>query len=389
MYDIIVVGTGFSGSILARRFAEEHDKKVLLLEKRNHIAGNMYDEYNEYGILIQKYGPHFINTDNYWIIDYLSKYAKLYEHTVKLYSFIDGQYVRLPFNFQTVQQLLTPQKAEPVLKALRESFKGEDRVSIFDLVNHEDERVREYGTLLFEKAYKTYTMKQWGLTTEQIDPDVLNRVKMALNYDERYLNKDFQYLPVDGFTALFEKLLDHPNIELRLNTDALDKITFSGDKVLYDGIEPEALIYTGAIDELFDEKYGKLPYRSLKFAYESQEGHFALPCEIVSYPQADGYTRKTEYKQFNPCKAGCKHTTVVTEYPVEYIKDDPVANIPYYPVINDKNVSLYERYKKDAESFKNLFLSGRLAEYRYFNMDVVIEHTFEAFEIIKKCLNLE
>lgn len=191
MYDVVVVGSGFSGSILARKIAEEQDKRVLVVEQRPHIAGNMYDEFDDYGILIQKYGPHFLNTNKYWIIKYLSKYSELYEHEVKLLSFIDGKYVRLPFNLKTLQQLVGAEKSEGLLSKLREEFVGRDRISIFELLENKDYEINSYGKLLFEKAYKTYTMKQWGLGPEEIDKSVLNRVQMALNYDERYLNKDF------------------------------------------------------------------------------------------------------------------------------------------------------------------------------------------------------
>ena len=195
---IIVVGTGFSGSILARKIAEECDRKVEVIEKRPHIGGNMYDEYDEHGILVQQYGPHFLNTNKYWIIEYLSQYAELFPHDTHLLSFIDGEYVQLPFNFRTMQQLVGAKKSEPLLAKLREKFRGRDRVPIFELVDSDDEDIRAYGNLLFEKAYRTYTAKQWGLQPEEIDKSVLERVPMAMSFDARYLNKDFQYLPKKG-----------------------------------------------------------------------------------------------------------------------------------------------------------------------------------------------
>lgn len=389
MYDVVVVGAGFSGSILARKIAEEQNKKVLVVEQRPHIAGNMYDEINEYGILIQKYGPHFLNTNKYWIIEYLSQYTELYEHDVKLLSFIDGKYVRLPFNLKTLQQLVTPQKSESLLAKLRTKFRGRDRVSIFELIENEDMEIKSYGKLLFEKAYKTYTAKQWGLNTEEIDRSVLNRVQMALNYDERYLDKDFQYLPKNGFTKLFENLLKHNNIDVELSCDALKRIQFDNNNnvVTFDQKNIECLIYTGAIDELLNNKYGDLPYRSLDIRYNTQKGDFILPSEIVSYPQAVGYTRKTEYKQFNVYVDETPYTTVATEYPMEYNKNAKIGNLPYYPIINEENLSIYNNYLNNIKKYKNLFLCGRLAEYKYFNMDVVIEHAFEKYENITKYLN--
>ena len=203
MNDIIIVGTGFSGSILARKIAEECGRKVMVVEKRDHIGGNMYDEYDQYGILVQKYGPHFLNTNKYFIIEFLEQYGELFPHDTHLLSFIDGRYVQLPFNFRTVQQLVGAKKSEGLLKKLREAFYGRDRVPILELVDHADPDISEYGNLLFEKAYRTYTSKQWGLQPEQIDKYVLDRVPMAMSFDARYLNKDFQFLPGGGTQHLF------------------------------------------------------------------------------------------------------------------------------------------------------------------------------------------
>ena len=241
MEKIIVVGSGFSGAILARKIAEELGRQVLVVEKRSHIGGNMYDEVDEHGILVQKYGPHFLNTNNYAVIRFLKQYEELFPFAVQLLSYIDGRYVRLPFNFETVQQLIGPEKAEGLLAKLRKAFVGRDRVPILELVDHEDKDISAYGNLLFEKAYRTYVSKQWGLQPEEIDKYVLDRVPMAMGYDGRYLNKDFQYLPVHGFTKLFENLLDHPNITVQLNTDALEHLKLENGKAWYDGESVECL----------------------------------------------------------------------------------------------------------------------------------------------------
>lgn len=389
MGEIIVVGSGFSGGILARKLAEECGRKVTIIEKRPHIGGNMYDEYDEHGILIQKYGPHFLNTNKYFIIEFLEQYAELFPHDTKLLSFIDGNYVRLPFNFRTLQQLVGAKKSEALLAKMREKFAGRDRVPIFELVDSDDDDVREYGNLLFEKAYRTYTAKQWGLDPEDIDRSVLDRVPMAMNFDERYLNKDFQYLPKKGFTDLFKNMLDHPNIELRLNTDALDYIEFDEEnrKITYGGDQVELLVFTGAIDELFGLKYGRLPYRSLDIRYKYEEKKSILPEEIVSYPQAPGYTRSTEYKKFTyGIDKDIPVSMTATEYPLQYDPESENANIPYYPIIAEDNIKLYEKYLAEAEKYGNIVLCGRLAEYKYYNMDICIEHALEKFEDIKKKL---
>lgn len=388
MKKVIIVGSGFSGSILARKLAEEMNIRVTVYEKRSHIGGNMYDEYDENGILIQRYGPHFLNTNKYYIIKFLKQYADLFRYDVKLLSFIDGNYVRLPFNFRTMQQLVGDERSETLLRAMREEFVGRDRVPIFELLSSKNDDVREYGELLFEKAYKTYTAKQWGLSPDEIDKSVLERVPMAMNFDERYLNKDFQYLPKKGFTEIFKNMLDHKNINVILNADAFEHISFdeAGKRVLFDNEPLDLLIFTGNIDELFGLKYGRLPYRSLDFEYKYYDEKRHFPCEIISYPQADGYTRSTEYKQFTYGMQDINKTVVVTEYPVEYAPQDSKGNIPYYPVLTDDSMLKYEQYKRESEKYGNIVLCGRLAEFRYYNMDVCIEHALEKFEEVKKKL---
>lgn len=388
-YDLIVVGAGFSGSIMARKFAEEQNKKVLLIEQRNVVSGNMYDELDKYGILVQRYGPHFFYTNKWWLVEYLSQYCEMVEHNLKMLSYLDERYVQLPFNFQTVLQLAGPKKGEILLQKLRAAFIGRDRVPVFELLENEDEDIRWYGNLLFDKAYRTYTAKQWGLTTEQIDKSVLNRVQMVMGFDERYINKDFQYLPKEGFYKLIQNIVAHPNIELRLNTDALQYISFDSDKkkLLFEGQAIPLLIFTGAIDELFGEKFGKLPYRAVEFEYRYEKVDRKFPCDAVSYPQADGYTRETEYKNFNYIQVDTPYTVIAREYPMEYDKYGKKGNNPCYPIINDENVALYRRYVEEAEKYDNLFLCGRLAEYKYYNMDMVIESTLEKYEKIKGYLD--
>lgn len=388
MGKIIVVGAGFSGSIIARKIAET-GYKVTIVERREHIGGNAYDEYDENGILIQRYGPHFINTNNYKVIEFLEQFGELVPYDVKLLSYIDGKYVRLPFNFRTLQQLVGAKNSEPLLAKMRKEFAGRDRVPIFELINSRDGDIRGYGEMLFEKAYRTYTAKQWGIPPENIDKSVIERVPMAMNFDERYLNKDFQYLPLKGFTGIFDKILDHDNIEIRLNTDAFKGLTLDDVShcVFYEGEPVKCLIFTGAIDELFNIKYGRLPYRSLHMEYDYYPKKKVLPCEIISYPQADGYTRKTEYKQFTFGIGETDTTVVVTEFPLEYDPLSKDANIPYYPVLTEKSNAMYQKYTQEASKYKGVFLCGRLAEFKYYNMDVCIEHALQYFESIKEYLS--
>ncbi len=385
---IIVVGTGFSGSILARKIAEECNRRVEVIEKRPHIGGNMYDEYDENGILIQKYGPHFLNTNKYFIIEFLKQYGELFPHCTKLLSYLDGEYIRLPFNFESVQQLLGAKASESLINKLRAAFYGRDRVPVLELVDHEDKEISEFGTLLFEKAFKTYTSKMWGIGVDEIDKYVLDRVPMAMNYDERYLNKDFQYLPVNGFTEIFKNMLDHQNIDVSLNTDALEHIQFDNEThtVMYDGKKVDLLVFTGPIDELFSYKYGSLPYRSLEIRYEYFNNDSVLPAEIISFPQANGKTRSTEYRKLMYSDKSVSGSVVATEYPMWYDKSAETGNIPYYPVVTEESSEIYAKYVKEAEQYGNIVLCGRLAEFKYYNMDICIEHALEKFEAIRERL---
>ena len=386
MKKIVVVGAGFSGAVIARKIAEELDRPVIVIEKRAHIAGNMYDEIDEHGILVQKYGPHVIVTNRWSVIDYLSRYSEMFQHTVKELSFVDGNYVRLPFNFETVQQLIGAQNSEKLLAKLRKEYRGRDRVPVIELANHKDADISAFGNLLFEKAYRTYCAKQWDIPVETLDKTIMDRVPMAMSYDERYMDKDFQYLPKNGFTALFRDLLHHPNISLSLIDDALAHITFddAARRVLFDGEPLDILVYTGAVDELFALKYGELPYRSLDIQYQWFDQERIYPETIISFPQAKGYTRKTEYKFMMFDDSGARGSVIATEYPIAYVKGGEKA--PFYPVITDETKSRYELYRREAESYGNIFLSGRLADFKYYNMDDCILHAFEIFGKIKNYL---
>ena len=386
MKKVIVVGSGFSGSIIARKIAEELDIAVDVIERRAHIGGNAYDEYDENGILIQKYGPHFLNTNKYFIIKFLKQYAELFPHNTKLLSYLDEQYIRLPFNFQSVQELLGAERAETVIGKLRSNFPGSDRVPILQIVDCPDRDVSDFGTLLFEKAFRTYTSKMWGTDINKIDKYVLERVPFAMNYDERYLNKDFQYLPKNGFTEIFKNMLDHPNINVELGTDALEHIEFKDNNILYDGEKVKLLVFTGPIDELFEYKFGSLPYRSLDIRYEYSKQDSVLPAEIISFPQAEGKTRSTEYRKIMFDDSKCKGSVVATEYPLWYDKNAEIGNIPYYPVVTDESSEMYAKYVSETNKYGNIVLCGRLAEFKYYNMDICIEHALQKFEEIKEKL---
>lgn len=385
MHDIIVVGSGFSGSVIARKIAEELGEKVLVLEQRNHIGGNAYDEYDENGILIQKYGPHFIHTNNYEIVKFLKKYGELNVHLLKFLSYIDDNYVRLPFNFQSIQELLGEEKAITVINKMREKFSGKERVPILELLDSNDKCISDYANLLFDKAFKTYISKMWDLPPDKIDKYILERTPVVIGYDERYINDDFQFLPEKGFTNIFNNMLDHENIDIKLNINANELITFNeNNEIFFDGNKAKLLIYTGAIDEFFKYEFGELPYRSLDIKYEYFEKKKVLPSEVVSYPQADGYTRRTEYTQLMKDTDNINCTVVATEYPTKFEKG---KNLRYYPVNTEESKNIYEKYLNKSKEYDNLFLCGRLAEFKYINMHTCIENALNIFEKIKTIYN--
>lgn len=381
---IIVVGTGFSGAVIARKMAEEFNEPVLVVEKRNHIAGNMYDERSEHGIMVQKYGPHVVVTNHWAIIKYLSQYSEMVQHTVKELSYIDDCYVRLPFNFESMQQLIGPEQAEPLIQKLRIQFTGRDRVPVGELVKNQDIGIATFANLLFTKAYRTYIAKQWGVPPEILDNSIMDRVPFAIGYDERYMNKDFQYIPEKGFSTLFEKLLNHPNISIQLNIDAVPHITFDDNQglVFYDEEPVDLLVYTGPMDELFSLKFGELPYRSLQISYDWFDKERIYPEAIISFPQADKFTRRTEYKFLTPGNEQARGTIVATEYPLAYVKGG--ENAPYYPVITERTKSIHLRYKGEAKKYPGLFCCGRLADFSYLNMDECIINAWKTFDVIQK-----
>jgi len=381
--NIIVVGAGFSGSIIARKIVDELNIPVTIIEKRPHIAGNMYDELDEHNILVQKYGPHVLVSNNWNVIKCLQKYSSMKPYVVKELTVIDGKYVRLPYNYESIQQLVGPEKAMHILSKLRNSYPDKKKIPIRELIQTTDSELNAFAQMLYDKAYRTYCAKQWGLSPDILDYSIMDRVPLYLSYQERYMDKDFQFIPEKGFTKLFEKILDHPKIKIKLNTDFNEKSEMKNKHIYYDGEKVDLLVYTGALDELFNNKYGELPYRSLNIEYEWQDVPRVFPEAIISYPQAIGYTRKTEYRYLsggnNP-----KGTTIATEYPCSYKKGTSLT--PFYPVITDETKKIYEQYKNELNQYPGVFVCGRLAEFRYYNMDECIEQAYHTYKTISSYL---
>ncbi|GAP39473.1 UDP-galactopyranose mutase [Flexilinea flocculi] len=373
--DCLVVGCGLSGSVIARYLAEELGKHVVIWERRNHIAGNMYDYVDEHGILVHQYGPHIFHTNKKYLYDYLCQFGTWDKYNLTCLTKIDGKYTPSPFNFQTIDDYYPSEQAENLKNRLVLAYPGQDKATIIDLLEHPDPVIKEYATFLFEKDYSLYTAKQWGISPTEIDVSVLKRVPILFSYKTGYFDDSYQIMPHICYTHFFQKLLNHSNIQVELGIEALDhlRVTPSGDALLIDDIPMDIpVIYTGALDELLEEK-GALPYRSLRFEWKYEEINSLQDAPVVAYPQAEGYTRITEYKKL-PVQ-DVHGTSYAVEYPLPYQAENQVE--PYYPILTVESQQHYATLKRKADSIRNLFYCGRLADFRYYNMDQTLERALE------------
>lgn len=364
MFDYLIVGAGFAGSVVAERLASVANKKVLILDKRNHIGGNTYDYFDDNGILIHKYGPHIFHTNSKEVFDYLSKFTpwRWYEHRVL--ASVDGQYVPIPINVDTINKLyglnLSSDQVEKFFQSKAERI---DRVR-----TSEDVVLSKVGRELYEKFFKGYTRKQWGLDPSELDASVTARIPTRTNRDNRYFTDTYQAMPLYGYTRMFENILAHPNIKLMLNTDYREVMEY---------IPYQNLIYTGPIDSYFDQCYGKLPYRSIEFKFETHDGELIQPTGTVNYPNEHPYTRSTEFKWLTGQKN--LKSTIVYEYPT-------ADGDPYYPIPRPENAEIYKKYQQLASTLPNVYFTGRLGTYKYYNMDQVVAQSLTLF---KKLLERE
>lgn len=370
MYDCIIIGSGIAGAAAARVLAEEQGRKVLVLEKKHHIGGNCYDGKDEYGILVHWYGPHIFHTGNEEVYEWLSRFTDWYAFGHEVVARVGDKLLPVPFNLNTLKMVYGEEKAAVLEKKLVDTFGFGARVPILKLREQQDEDLRAIADYVYENVFLRYTMKQWGQTPEEIDPAVTGRVPVVISYDNRYFGDKYQGMPLDGFTPMFEKMLDHPNIEVRTNTDAKDALVISEKegKVLLEGQEFHGtVIYTGPVDELFDCRFGRLPYRTLRFDFEHYDKPDYQGHSVVNYTVSEDYTRITEFKYLTGQKADS--TTIVKEYPFAYTGAE--GEIPYYAIMNEENNALYRKYADLVAQIPDFHLLGRLAEYKYYNIDAM------------------
>jgi UDP-galactopyranose mutase len=351
------VGAGFAGSVLAERLANVSNKRVLICDKRSHVGGNAYDHYNEHGILVHKYGPHIFHTNSREVFDYLSRFTEWrpYEHRVQ--ASVDGQLVPMPINLDTINKLyglsLTSFQLEEFFKTVAEPRE--------QLRTSEDAVVSKVGRELYEKFFRNYTRKQWDLDPSELDASVTSRVPVRTNRDDRYFTDTYQAMPLHGYTRMFERMLDSPNVKIALNCDYAE---------LASEVNYREMIYTGPVDAFFDYRYGKLPYRSLEFKHETHHVEQFQPAPVVNFPNEHAYTRVTEFKYLT----GQEHpkTSVVYEYP-------QAEGDPYYPVPRRENAELYAKYKALADATPGVRFVGRLATYKYYNMDQIVAQALTTY----------
>lgn len=358
MFDFLIVGAGFAGCVLAERISSRLDKRVLIVEKRDHIGGNCHDFYNEDGVLVHKYGPHYFRTNNKKVFDYLSQFTRWHYVQYKILAYVDGQLLPFPINLDTVNRLYGLGLSSFEL----EEFFGKVRAADREIRSSEDVVVSQIGKDLYEKFFKNYTKKQWGLDPSELDASVCGRIPIRINRDGRYFDDNYQAMPKHGYTKMFSRMISNPNIHLMLKTDY---------KGIVDLVPFDKMIYTGPIDEFFDHKWGQLPYRSLRFEFETFDQEWYQPVSQINYPNDYDFTRIIEIKHVT----GQRHpkTTIAREYPSE-------TGDPYYPIPRGDNRLLYEKYKKLADELGSVYFLGRLAHYRYYNMDEVVAFALELFE---------
>jgi len=352
MYDYLIVGAGFAGAVIAERLASQHNKKVLIVEKRPHIAGNAYDELDEHGILVHRYGPHIFHTNSKEVFDYLSMFTEwqFYEH--KVLANLNGELYPIPINRITLNKLYglklqTDWETENYLQTVAEKR--------YPVLNSEDIIVNQVGYDLFEKFFRHYTKKQWDLEPKDLSPAVCGRIPVRYNEDCRYFSDKYQFMPKDGYTKMFEIILNHRNIEIILNTDY---------KSVLNDIKFNKMIYTGPIDYFFDYLHGKLPYRSIIFEWKNLYQEYFQETSQINYVSAnDKFTRIIEHKRLTNQKS--VNTTISFEYPT-------TIGEPFYPTLPPENLQVMNLYNTETNKLTKIVFLGRLAEYKYYNMDQVV-----------------
>jgi len=366
MPDNIVIGAGISGAVIAERIVSQLNERVLIFEKRINVAGNCYDYMDKNGILVQKYGPHIFHTDDKNVWNYISQFTDWHHYQHKVLGFIDNKFVPIPFNLDSLYKLIPVNLAEILEKKLINHFGYDKKVPILELQKIEDENLKYLADFIYEKVFLHYSEKQWGLKPEDIDSSVTARVPVIISHDDRYFQDKYQGIPKEGYTKVIEKMVQNNNIEIQFETDF---------KEIRDKLKYKRIFYTGPIDEFFDYRFGKLDYRRFNIDFQTLNRKNYQPAAVVNYPNDFDYTRITEFKKFNINKS--EQTTIGIEYPGNH-------GFMAWPLLNERNHKIFQKYWKEAKRLeeKNVYFVGRLAEYKYYDMDDAVANSMKKFESI-------
>jgi UDP-galactopyranose mutase len=365
-HDWLVVGAGFTGTTLAERLASQLDQRVLVIDRRDHVAGNAFDGPGPDGQRIHHYGAHIFHTVSDRVWDYLSQFTRWRPYEHRVLGSIDGKLIPVPFNLTSLHALVPEPRAVAVEQRLLAEIGKGGTIPVLKLLEHPDSLLRGLGDLVYEKVFVNYSAKQWGLRPDQLDRSVTGRVPVVASHDDRYFHDRHQAMPADGYVAMFERMLNHPNIDVSLNTDHRD---------VRGQVGQARTVFTGPIDEYFDNRYGALPYRSLKFRHETSAVEYAQPVAVVNYPNEEGFTRILEHKHLTGEKGST--TALTTEWPQGHVAG---VNDPYYPIPREENRFLHARYLElAADTDPGVVFAGRLADYKYYNMDQAVSRALLVF----------
>lgn len=364
--DNLVVGCGLAGSVMAERLASVLQERVLVIDKRNHIGGNVYDYKTDFGITVHKYGPHIFHTDDKKVWDYLSKFTDWYCYAHRVNVYVEGKEIPLPFNLNSLYHVFPKNFANNLENKLVEIFGMNKKVPILELIQKKEKEFSFLADYIYKRVFLGYTLKQWGVRPEDLDPSVSGRVPVYISNDNRYFQDKYQGIPVNGYTSMIKKMISHPLISLKLNTSWEE---------IKKNVSYRRLFFTGPIDEFFGCCLGSLPYRSLDIVFKTYEKNYYQSTSVITFPENHNFTRSCEYKYFLDEKSD--KTVVSFEYPCKYVYRE---NEPYYPIPSDETERIYSEYKKLAEAKKDVVFLGRLGKYRYYDMDKVVKDTLKSFE---------
>ena len=374
-YDCLVIGAGFAGAVAARELAERGGRRVLVLERRDHIGGNAYDLPDQAGVLIHQYGPHIFHTSNRRVFDYLSRFTRWRDYQHRVVANVHGTEMPVPFNLTSLELAFGKEKAAALEQKLIAAYGAEKKVTILELRQNTDPDIAALADYVYENVFLHYTMKQWDQSPEEIDPNTTARVPVFLSRDDRYFQDPWQGMPLEGYTPLFARMLDHPNITVELGVDARTRLTLGEHGAELDGAPfTGPVIYSGAVDELFDCRFGRLPYRTLEFRFETYPVDFWQSHGTVNYTVSEEWTRITEFKYLTGQELPGR-TTIAKE--ISHAYTGAPEETPYYAIISPENNALYQRYRALADGYGSLYLLGRLAEYKYYNMDAIVARALE------------